>query len=155
MFAKKTSRSRALRVGLLIAIALLALPQVAAAVITFDQLDEDLFVVSHRVKVKFWMSRGQAVRKVYEKAASLCVATGYTHLEVLQQESEANQWDDDANASVRVRFFSEDGGGRIDCRRNASERYIEQAAVKLAKRGYRPPPQTAGSSGEAESGAGL
>lgn len=131
--------SKGLKVAILIAIAALAAPGLASAVITFDQLGDDLFIVSHRVKVKFWMSRGKAVRMVYEKAASLCLAAGYTHFEVLQQESEANQWDDDANASVRVRFFSAEGNGRIDCRRNASERYVEQASVKLARRGYRPP----------------
>ena len=149
----ETRKGRAVKVVLLVGIALLALPQLAAAVITFDQLDDDLFVVSHRVKVKFWMSRGQAVRKVYEKAASLCVATGYSHLEVLRQESEAHQWDDDANANLTVRFFGKDGDGRIDCRRLASAHYIEQANVKLAKRGFRPPPETTPSSGEAE-GAG-
>ncbi len=139
-------RSRVVKVGILIAIAALAVPQLAAAVITFDQLDEDLFVVSHRVKVKFWMSRGQAMRMVYEKAASLCVAVGYTHLEILHQESQAGQLYEDANASIRVRLFSDDGFDRIDCRSNASARYVEQASVKLVRRGYQPPdPQQAAS----------
>lgn len=143
-------KGRATKVLLLVGIALLAVPQLAAAVITFDQLDDDLFVVSHRVKVKFWMSRGQAVRKVYEKAASLCLATGYSHLEVLRQESEAHQWDDDANAHVTVRFFAEDGDRRIECRPLASARYIEQANVKLAKRGFRGPPPTTAPADQSE-----
>lgn len=148
----KTDRSRALKVGFLIGVALLAVPQLAMAVITFDQLGEDLFVISHRVKVKFWTSRGQAVRKVYEKAASLCVAAGYSHLEIMQQESDANQWQDDANASVRVRFLFEAGPGRIDCRTRASDKYIGQANLKLVKRGYQPPPVTRSPEAKAEVG---
>jgi hypothetical protein len=143
-----------MKVGLLIGIAVLAAPQLAMAVISFHQLDEDLFVVSHRVKVKFWTSRGQAVKKVYEKAASLCVAAGYSHLEILHQESEAEQWVDDANASLQIRFFPEAGKERLDCRRTASDRYIEQAAVKLVKRGYRPPPPPADSSTDAQTDSG-
>jgi hypothetical protein len=141
----KASRKarRGLKVAILIAIAVLATPQLASAVITFDQLGDDLFIVSHRVKLKFWMSRGKAMRMVYEKTASLCLAAGYTHFEILQQESEANQLYDDANASLRVRYFSSNGAGRIDCRRNASDRYVEQASVKLARRGYRPPAEQA------------
>jgi hypothetical protein len=127
---------KATKTLILIGIATLIAPQLAMAVITFDQLDDDIFVVSHRVKVKFWTSRGQAVRKVYEKAASLCLAAGFTHFEILQQESEANQWQDDANASVRVRFFFEGVGGRIECKKTASGKYIDQATVKLEKKGY-------------------
>jgi hypothetical protein len=155
MLRREKSRSRATRVLFVIGITVLAVPQLAMAVITFDQLDDDLFVVSHRVKVKFWMSRGQAVRKVYEKAASLCVAAGYTHFEILQQESEANQRDDDANASIRVRFSTEGGDERIECQRSASDRYVEQATGKLARRGYRPPPPAGGSSAATQADAGT
>ncbi len=79
------------------------------------------------------------MKLVYEKAASLCVAAGYSHLEILQQESEAAQHDDSANASVRARFSFEDGEGRIGCEKNASAEYVEQARAKLAKRGVQPP----------------
>ena len=145
---------KTMKVGILIGIALLAVPQLAMAVITFDQLDDDIFIVSHRVKAKFWMSRGKALRMVYEKAASLCVASGYTHLEILQQESEALQEDDAANASIRVRFFLEDGEERIECGRNASDRYIEQAAVRLQKRRYRHPAPAASISAAATAKTG-
>ena len=107
----------------------LLLPAAAHATITFKQLDEGLFVVSHRVKLIG--SRGQAMDLAYTKAASLCVAAGYTHFEILQQESEAGQSDDSANASVRVRFSSEGGGDRIHCSRNADAKYVQQAQEKL------------------------
>lgn len=136
---------KATKIAILIGIAALIAPQLAGAVITFDRLDDDMFIVSHRVKVKFWTSRGQAQRLVYEKVASLCVAAGYTHFKILHQESEASQhyhFDDDygqraANASVRVQFFLEDAEERIECGRNASEKYVQQAAGKLARGGYR------------------
>ena len=118
-------------------LALIFLPQAAPAVITFTQLDDDIFVISHRVKIIG--SRGKAMRLVYEKSASLCVAAGFTHFKILDQESNASQRYDSANASIRVQFFFEDGEERIDCEKNASREYINQASAKLAKRGYEPP----------------
>jgi hypothetical protein len=115
----------------------LAAPQVSRAVITFTQLAEDVFVVSHRVKLIG--SRAQAMRLVCTKAASLCVAAGYSHLEILEQDSEAAQEDDSANASVRVRLHMAQGEDRLDCDKNADGEYIQQAAKRLAERGYRPP----------------
>ncbi len=117
----------------------LLLPQSASAVVSFTQLDDDVFVVSHRVK--FIGSRGKAQKMVYQKAASLCVAAEYSYFKILHQESEADQLDDDANASARVQFFRADGEGRIGCEKNADERYLEQSMVKLAKIGYQPPPE--------------
>ncbi len=121
---------------LAVAVCLVA-PQAAWAVITFDQLDDDIFVVSHRIKVIG--SRGKAMRMVYEKAASLCIAAGYSHFRILDQESEAIQEDDAANASVRVRFFFADGDERAECEAKASPEYIGQARDKLTRMGYRPP----------------
>ena len=89
------------RVGLAIAL-LLALPQVASAVVTFQQLDGNTFTVSHKVK---WIgSRGQAMDLVYEKAASLCIAAGYSHMKILDQESMAAAYSSvAAAASPRAR----------------------------------------------------
>ena len=121
-------------------LALFALAQSAGAVITFTQLDDDIFVVSHRVKVIG--SRGKAQKMVYQKAASLCMAAGYSYLAILHQESEAAQEDDSANASARVQFFHRDAEGRIACDKKADPKYVEQAREKLAKIGYQPMPET-------------
>ncbi len=115
----------------------LVIPPAALAVITFTQLDDDIFVVSHRVKLIG--SRGRAQKLVYEKAASVCVAAGYSYFRILDQESNASQQYESANASVRVQFFFDDDEGRIGCDKNASYEYVEQARAKLAKRGYQPP----------------
>ncbi len=114
----------------------LVLPQAALAVITFTQLDDDIFVISHRIKIVG--SRGRAQKLVYEKAASVCIAAGYSQFKILDQESNASQHHESANASVRVQFFQHDGEGRIDCDKNASQEYVGQARAKLAKRGYQP-----------------
>ena len=141
------------RILWILVLATLAAPQAGEAVITFNQLDDDIFVISHRVKLIG--SRGRATKIVYEKAASLCVAAGYSHLKILQQESEAAQGDDTANATLRAQFFFDDGEGRIGCEKNASFEYVEQASAKLAKRGYQPPERpSAGEPGVTAEAAG-
>ena len=104
----------------------------ASAVITFTQLDEEVFVVSHRVKLIG--SRARALGLVYEKAASLCLATGYSHFEILDQESSAHQEYQDANATITARFSTEDGEGRMECAPKANPKYVKQAEKKLARR---------------------
>lgn len=118
----------------------LVVPQLAFAVVTFQQLDGNTFTVSHKVKVIG--SRGQAMDLVYEKTASLCIAAGYTHFEILDQESNASGYYQAANATLTVKFFLETGEGRVVCEGKASEEYIEQARKKLAKQGYKGPTAT-------------
>ena len=120
---------------------LLLAPQTASAIITFTQLDDDVFVVSHRVKVIGL--RGKAMKLVYTKTASLCVAAGFSHMKILEQESETGQADDSANASIRAQFYFADGEERVGCERNADPEYIRQASEKLAKQGYQPPERQA------------
>ena len=121
---------------------LLLLPQAAAAIITFTQLDDDVFTVSHRVKLIG--SRAKATRLVYTKAASLCIAAGFSHYRVLSEQSEAAQEDDSANATLRVKYFRSNADDRTGCRRGSDPVYIEEARQELARMGYRPPPPEAG-----------
>jgi hypothetical protein len=109
----------------------------AFAVITFTQLDDDVFVISHRIKVVG--SRGRAMKLVYEKAASLCVAAGFSHFQVLDQESAATQEYETANATIRVQFYFAEGPERLGCEKSASAEYVDQAREKLARQGYRAP----------------
>lgn len=133
----------------LVAVLLLA-SQAALATITFTQIDDDVFSVSHRVKLIG--SRGKATRMVYTKAASLCIAAGYSHYKVLQQESEAAQEDDTANASVQVKFFQEDADDRIGCERGADPEYVAEARAKLHRQGYAPPPPPSATAAPAAAG---
>lgn len=118
-------------------LALLFISSVASATMTFQQLDDNTFSVSHKVK---WIGgRGQAMELVYDKAASLCVAAGYSHLELFGQESNANGYYQNANATLTVRFFQNPGKDRIACDQKATNEYIKQATKKLDKRGYEGP----------------
>ena len=138
---------------LLFTVALLfAVPQVAHAVITFDQLGDDVFTISHAVKLVG--GRGVAMDVVYEKASSLCIAAGYTHLKVLGQESNAGSDYESPNATVRAQFFRGGSGeGLVKCEIKATQKYIDQAKKKLDRRGYRgpaaPPEATQAISGSA------
>jgi hypothetical protein len=141
-----------MRATTLLLVGALLIPQAAFAVITFNQLDDDIFTISHRIKVIG--SRAKAMKLVYEKAASVCIAAGYTHFKILDQESGAGQQGESGNASIRTQFFLEDAEGRIECEKNASEEYVQQARKKLTKRGYTPPePAPAVPAGEAAGGA--
>ncbi len=117
---------------------LLVVPQVAHAVVTFDQLGDDVFTVSHAVK---WVGgRGVAMDVVYEKMSSLCIAAGYTHMKVLSQESNAGSDYESPNATIRAQFyFSASGEGVVKCDVKASDKYVEQAKKKLDRRGYKAP----------------
>ncbi len=119
------------------------------AVITFTQLDDDVFVVSHRVKGLGL--RGKAMKLVYTKTASLCTAAGFSHFKILDQESETGQQYEVANASIRARFYLEGGDERVGCERSSNPSYVEQASEKLARKGYRPPERKAESSSAADS----
>lgn len=127
---------------------LFAVAESASAVVTFQQLDGNTFTVSHKVK---WIgSRGQAMDLVFEKAASLCLAAGYTHMKILDQETTSAGYYQNANATLTVKFFLETGEGRVDCHPKASDEYIEQAKKKLAKKGYTGPIEAADDGEESE-----
>jgi len=126
----------------------------ARAIITFTQLDQNTFTVSHRVKGIG--SRGKAAKLVYKKAASLCEAAGYTHYRVLDQESEASQEHRAANATVTVAFFLADGPDRISCKAGSDAEYVREAREKLDRMGYRAPDplEHPGGSGDSAEAAG-
>ena len=118
-------------------LAVLSFSIVANATMTLQQLDENTFSVSH--KVKCIGGRGQAMELVYEKAASLCIAAGYSYMELFGQESNAPGYYRSANATLTVKFFHLEGRERIACRPKATDEYIKQAKNKLKKKGYEGP----------------
>lgn len=135
--------SKALASGLLAGTFLILSAVPAYPIITFNQLDQNTFTVSHRVKG--FGSRGKAMELVYTKGASLCVAAGYTHYQILDQESQASQQYEAANATLTLRFFLEGAADRIACQSGSDPEYIEEARAKLEKLGYRPPDPGQGS----------
>ena len=79
------------------------------------------------------------------------MAAGYEYLKIQNQESQSYQPEEAANAGIQVRFFFDPGEERLDCRELATGEYIEQAAIKLDRRGYLAPERP--SVDEAEDGA--
>jgi len=138
--------SKTNRGGFLVGALLVMSAHPAHAVITFHQLDQSTFTVSHRVKGLG--SRGKAVELVYTKGASLCVAAGYTHYQLIGQESQASQQYEAANATLTLRFFSEGGADRIACEPGSDPEYIEEARAKLQRMGYTPPEPNSPGEGE-------
>jgi len=116
---------------------ILGVPLVASAVLTFQQLDGNTFTISH--KVKAFGGRGQAMDLVFEKAASLCIAAGYSHLKIVDQASHAGGGWQSPNATVTVKFFHNEAEDRVACEGKADSKYVEQAKKKLTKRGYEGP----------------
>lgn len=132
-----------MRKTFLISVLVLGVASGSFATLTFQQLDDNTFSISHKVK---WIGgRGQALDLVYEKAASLCVAAGYTHFELVGQASNAAGFFQDANATLTVAFFQRDGKDRIECEMKATDKYVAQASKKLDKRGYKGPTKVADS----------
>lgn len=141
------------RLIVILLVAVFISPAATWAVLTFTQLDDDVFIISHRVKIIG--SRGKATKMVYTKAASLCIAAGYSYFKILDQESQAAQQYEAANASIRVRFYlkdDEEDDDRIGCERNADPDYVAQARKKLQKMNYEPPTKEEEKSSEPEEG---
>ena len=79
------------------------------------------------------------MKLVHEKATSLCIAAGYSHMKIMDQESHAGGGFQDPNATVTLKFFHNGAEDRVECEGNASAEYIKQAKKKLTKRGYEGP----------------
>lgn len=118
-------------------VVILGVPLVASAVLTFQQLDDNTFTISH--KVKAFGGRGQAMDLVFEKAASLCIAAGYSHVKIVDQASHAGGGWQSPNATVTVKLFHNAAEDRVACEGKATDEYVKQAKKKLAKKGYEGP----------------
>jgi hypothetical protein len=147
---RKNMTRRFTNVALFLGAALL-LGGPAHGIVTFKQLDENTFSVSHRIKG--FGSRGKATDLVFTKVASLCAAAGFSHYQVIGQESQAAQPYRAANATVTVKFYFEDAEERISCEPAADPEYVDEIRAKLAEMGYEAPtppqpaePSTGGSS---------
>ena len=124
---------------LLALILLLSAP--AHAVVTFKQIDQNTFSVSH--KIKGFGSRGKATDLVFTKAASLCVAAGFSHYRVMSQESQSAAPLQPANATLTIKLFFEDSEDRTACEPSADPEYVREIEGLLSKLGYeQPSPQT-------------
>ena len=113
---------------------LLGLSSPLLAFVTFGQLDSNTFTVSHMVKGIG--NKGKATRQAYEKAASVCVAAGYSHLKFVNEQADGTTYGGVPNATVTFKLFNEPSDDRIECAYSASPEHVVAVKKKLAKRGY-------------------
>ena len=133
--------------------ALLSTSAASAATLVFDRLAEDRFVLTHLTVLG---GTEKARNVAYEKAASVCLAAGFSLLEVLYQEQGAGHgvgaasggavsvgFGATANASstLLVRFKhkdkeegeSEEREDVLDCNANSVPRFVAAAKTRLAR----------------------
>lgn len=131
-------RSRAAACAL--ALGLSAAPAAPAhADIKFTRLSDDQFIVHHRKKTR-WGAEAKATRTAYVEAASICVAAGYTHMEIKDMNIGERTFGFSgrgASADVRVELHLDPTPSEIDeadliaCAPLAEKDKVEKARKKL------------------------
>ena len=105
----------------------------SAAGLRFHMLGEHRFALTHTVKSFGGAAAAQKV--LYQKAASICIAAEYEHLEVLQQQIDrGGGFLAGPGGTMEVRLFKEPTDTSISCAENATEFYIKKARRMLARR---------------------
>jgi hypothetical protein len=129
---------------LVLAILCFAVALTAVADVKFTRLSEDQFIVHHR-KLTLLGAEAKATRTAYAEAASICIAAGFTHLEIKEQNIGERQhggaWGGGrgASADVRVKFFADPDEEKVEeldliaCEPLADPKKVERAREKLAQ----------------------
>ncbi len=117
-----------------------------ATLFQFQRLTEDRFVVSHMTGVG---GTKKASKFAHQKAASICVAAGFTFMDVLGQRAGAGKMEGvgvggisvgirtNATSTLLVRFKHEnenEGEEVLDCKENSVPRYVAKARKGLERR---------------------
>lgn len=121
---------------------LLASPAQLAADIRFTRLGEDQFLVHHRKKTLLG-AEAKATRTAYAEAAAVCLAAGFTHMKVKNQnvgERMHGGWfggGRGASADLRIEVYKDPDKQTVDdldliaCEPLADPKKVEQAKRKL------------------------
>jgi len=126
-------------------LALLALVASAAfADVKYTRLSEDQFIIHHRKQTTLG-AEAKAVKTTYEEAASVCIAAGFSHMEIKEtnigEREHGSVWGGGrgASADVRVELYLDPGLDLIEdldlvaCQPLADPQKVEKAKEKLAK----------------------
>ena len=128
---------------------LVALPVPASADVKFTKLAENQFVVHHRKLTKIG-AEAKATRTAYKEAASICIAAGYTHMEIKdlnvgeRTHGGALGGGRGASADIRIKLYQDPEEGiveekdLIECKPLADPIKVEKAKKKLAKQAKQP-----------------
>lgn len=132
---------KAVLFGLLALVASLALADVK-----YTRLSKDQFIIHHRKQTTLG-AEAKAVKTTYTEAASVCIAAGFSHLEIKEtnigerEHGTALGGGRGASADVRVEFYLDPGEDQIEeldllaCEPLADPQKVEKAKEKLAREG--------------------
>lgn len=127
-----------------VSIAIVCTPTWAAA-LKFAKLTDNQFIIHHQKGMSFGSGETKATKTAYTKAASVCIAAGFTHFEVQDLSisgavaAGAYGGGRPAAADLRVKFYTNPAAALaeekslLECQSMADPEYIELAKVKLAK----------------------
>ena len=117
-----------------IALALLFLPMVTYAGVRFTRLSENRFIVSHQKQTDFGRD-ARAIKTLYGEVASICVAAGFSHFEIVTLDvTERQGWGGRGlSVNVDVRMRNEAGEDHIECAPLADPKKVGVAKKKLAE----------------------
>lgn len=107
-------KAPALAIGCLLLVA-----SVAGADIKYTRLSDTQFVVHHRKLTKFG-AEAKATKTAYAEAASICIAAGFTHMEVkdlnVGEREFGGEWGGGrgASADLRIKLYQEPDEATID-----------------------------------------
>jgi hypothetical protein len=131
-------------VRFLVLIAVVCTPAWAAA-LKFTKLTSNQFIIHHQKGMSFGTGEAKTTKTAYTKAASMCIAAGFTHFEVQDLNVSgavsggAYGGGKTASADVRVKFYRDpepavvDEKSLLECQSMADPEYIELAKTKLAE----------------------
>ncbi len=119
-------------------LAFLLVSTAAVADIKFTRLSENRFIVSHRKQQSMLGAEAKAMKTLYSEVASICIAAGYSHFELVtqdvQERSRGGPWGGGRGASgtVDVKMRNEAGEDHIECAPLADPKKVGVAKKKLA-----------------------
>ncbi len=121
---------------------LLLVATVAGADIKYTRLSDNQFVVHHRKLTKFG-AEAKATKTAYKEAASICIAAGYTHMEIKDLNVGEREWGTKygggrgASADLRIKLYLDpdeetvDEKDLVECAPLSDPEKIEHAKHKL------------------------
>lgn len=119
----------------------------AWADVKFTQLSDDQFIVHHR-KLTTLGAEAKATRTAYKEAASLCIAAGFTHMEIKDQNIGERMHGSTfgggrgASADLRIRLFTDPDEETVDEKDLlACEPLADPKKVEIAKRKLKEEPR--------------
>ena len=109
---------------------------IASSTTRIQQIAPNRFLVTHQ-KQSALGGQGKALRKSYEKAASLCTAAGYKWFEIVETQSKGRGWASRAGATLDIKVYQEQKNeDQLSCETLANPEEVPNLVEKLKKIDY-------------------